>query len=326
MSSSPKIAERVRTPPNLTDETDEKVISSVSSVGADRVSPVSGGRQGPLGRPEDAVYADAPVIPVPDPVLAEVGEVNHPPTGYANVRMNALRHGILSRHAVLAHEDRAEFDRLLAGLVDEHRPSGPTEVHLVEELASIMWRQQRVLQAEGAAINRSLLSAMGNAQRVSRASAPFEHNLAVDAPEMRDIVNMTPDEVLQLQRDAQEDLEATLAAMRHLWKTGLRAYRKALRALTPSSREQWLELVRDGRCTATDTDLRAHIHEHLYPVCSKIDRQARYHLAIKSQILGEGVRPDGLEVLSRYETHLDRKFERVLAMLIKLRELRLGRP
>jgi hypothetical protein len=29
-----------------------------------------------------------------------------------------------------------------------------------------------------------------------------------------------------------------------------------------------------------------------------------------------------LEKLSRYETHLDRKFERILAMLIKLQELR----
>ena len=32
---------------------------------------------------------------------------------YAAVRFNALRHGILSKLAVLAHEDRAEFDDLL---------------------------------------------------------------------------------------------------------------------------------------------------------------------------------------------------------------------
>jgi hypothetical protein len=29
-----------------------------------------------------------------------------------------------------------------------------------------------------------------------------------------------------------------------------------------------------------------------------------------------------LEKLNRYETHLDRKFERTLAMLVKLKELR----
>jgi len=32
-----------------------------------------------------------------------------------------------------------------------------------------------------------------------------------------------------------------------------------------------------------------------------------------------------VEKLSRYETHLDRKFERTLAMLIKLKDLRSGR-
>lgn len=35
-----------------------------------------------------------------------------------------------------------------------------------------------------------------------------------------------------------------------------------------------------------------------------------------------GLQAYKLEKLSRYETHLDRKFERSLAMLIKLKELR----
>ena len=33
---------------------------------------------------------------------------------YEPVRFNAMKHGILSRLAVLAHEDHAEFDDLLA--------------------------------------------------------------------------------------------------------------------------------------------------------------------------------------------------------------------
>jgi hypothetical protein len=39
------------------------------------------------------------------------------------VRFNAMKHGILSRLAVLAHEDHAEFADLLAALLDEHRPA-----------------------------------------------------------------------------------------------------------------------------------------------------------------------------------------------------------
>jgi hypothetical protein len=38
--------------------------------------------------------------------------------------------------------------------------------------------------------------------------------------------------------------------------------------------------------------------------------------------LGEGLQAHRLENLNRYETHLDRKFGRTLAMLLKLKDLR----
>ncbi|SFN92646.1 hypothetical protein [Nitrosospira briensis] len=48
----------------------------------------------------------------------------------------------------------------------------------------------------------------------------------------------------------------------------------------------------------------------------------RFTPAFKSQTLGEGLRTHLFEKLNRYETHLDRKFERTLAMLLKLKDLR----
>jgi len=78
---------------------------------------------------------------------------------YEPVRFNAMKHGILSSLAVLAHEDHAEFADLLAALIEEHRPAGMTERHLIEELATIIWRKRRVLLAEGAKINEGLKSA-----------------------------------------------------------------------------------------------------------------------------------------------------------------------
>ena len=76
-----------------------------------------------------------------------------PTTNYEPVRYNAMKHGILSQLAVLPHEDEAEFSDLHAALLDEHRPAGMTERHLIEELATIIWRKRRVLFAEGAKIN-----------------------------------------------------------------------------------------------------------------------------------------------------------------------------
>ena len=57
----------------------------------------------------------------------------------------------------------------------------------------------------------------------------------------------------------------------------------------------------------------------------RLEKEARHHEAIKNQALGEGLHAYKLEKLSRYETHLDRKFERTLGMLLKLKELRTGR-
>ena len=42
--------------------------------------------------------------------------------------------------------------------MEEYQLTGATEAHLVEELAGILWRKQRVLMAEGAAINPDSLT------------------------------------------------------------------------------------------------------------------------------------------------------------------------
>ena len=45
---------------------------------------------------------------------------------------------------------------------------------------------------------------------------------------------------------------------------------------------------------------------------------------IREQAFGESLDPDKLERLGRYEVHLDRKLERMLAMLLRLKDLRQG--
>jgi hypothetical protein len=45
---------------------------------------------------------------------------------------------------------------------------------------------------------------------------------------------------------------------------------------------------------------------------------------IRDQAFGEALDVDKLERLGRYEVHLDRKLERMLAMLLRLGDLRQG--
>jgi hypothetical protein len=57
---------------------------------------------------------------------------------YRLTRFNAVRHGVLSQYIILPWEDGEEYRALIEALVAEHQPQGPTEEHLVEELAGIM--------------------------------------------------------------------------------------------------------------------------------------------------------------------------------------------
>jgi len=80
--------------------------------------------------------------------------------------------------------------------------------------------------------------------------------------------------------------------------------------------------MKDDAYTAGSKWLASFINMCSSPPCHAQEKEARHHEAIKNQALGEGLQAFKLEKLSRYETHLDRKFERSLAMLIKLKELR----
>jgi hypothetical protein len=241
---------------------------------------------------------------------------------YDPVRFNAMKHGILSKLAVLAHEDHAEFADLLAALMDEHRPAGMTERHLIEELATNMWRKRRVLQAEGAKINEGLKSAVSSAASVIKSAAPFQRGIGGENADLREFMEGTPEEIAERQRDTALDLAATQKAAAILRKGGPNAYTKARRALIQDSRDWWDEHVEDESYPATAEGLAEFIRESLEPICYRVVKEAEYTPAIKAQTLGEGLRAHLLEKLNRYETHLDRKFERTLAMLLKLKDLR----
>ena len=241
---------------------------------------------------------------------------------YEPVRFNAMKHGILSKLAVLAHEDHAEFADLLAALIGEHRPAGMTERHLIEELATIIWRKRRVLLAEGAKINEGLKSAVNSPKSIMPSAAPFQRGIGGENADLREFMEGTPEEIAKHQQDTALDLAATQKAAAILRKGGPNAYAKARRALIQDSRDWWDEQVEEEEHPATAEGLAEFIRESLEPFCTRMAMEAEYTPAIKAQTLGEGLQAHRLEKLNRYETHLDRKFERTLAMLLKLKDLR----
>ena len=145
-------------------------------------------------------------------------------------RFNALRHGVLSRYTVLPWEDAGEYHALVAALVGEHSPQGPTEEHLVEELAGILWRKRRLRLAEAAAHRRGLENSIDPYRKTVKVA--LVHLDATDQSEcVIDAIRATAAKTEDDMREMHEDEAMTRRAFDLLDSPRNDAYRAALAAL-----------------------------------------------------------------------------------------------
>src|SRR5262249_2506428 len=66
--------------------------------------------------------------------------------------------------AVLPQEDRAQYEQLLAGLVEYYQPVGMLEALHVEDIACTYWRRRRAVRAEAAKIELDMTIVGENVQ------------------------------------------------------------------------------------------------------------------------------------------------------------------
>jgi hypothetical protein len=70
------------------------------------------------------------------------------PAGAAAAALNALRHGLRARFAVLPGESRAAFSRLLRRFAAYYRPADTHQQLLVEQMAIAYWKLARIGRIE----------------------------------------------------------------------------------------------------------------------------------------------------------------------------------
>ncbi len=239
---------------------------------------------------------------------APAGDVGN----YRATRFNAVRHGVLSRHTVLPWEDEAEYQALLSALVAEHAPEGPTEEHLVEELAGIIWRKRRVRLAEAAVYREKLRQKasdyMGTNQLASAALLPLtgESESKASIPQA---VAATPAETARDLREVKRDEGMTERALNILEAGGPDAYQYALGALRDDTREYWQDCLSDPPedgliYTATAEALKTWLEHHWREWYDRPIIELQHRDAIREQALGIAYAADGLEAPARYEIHL----------------------
>lgn len=249
--------------------------------------------------------------------------------GYDVSRLNSLRHGILSRFTVLPWEEAAEYESLHSALAAEHCPSGPTEEHLVEEIAGVLWRKRRLRMAEAASFNRGLQATTDTYSKTAAAAliaagANCKVNVA-------DAIKTTPHEARRELAALDVDENMTLSAIQVLQRARPDAYSEAVKALHESTHAVWTDQLAwepgdydEETAPYTDdaTSLLRYLETSIVPWYGERRNELRSSPLVRAQALGEALDPDKLERLGRYEVHLDRKFERTLSTLLRLQELR----
>jgi hypothetical protein len=154
---------------------------------------------------------------------------------------------VLSRYAVLPWEDAGEYRALVEALAAEHAPQGPTEGHLVEELAGILWRKRRLRLAEAAAHRRGLEAALAPHRDTAKAALAHlddagRSGLAAEA------VRATDADTAADLADVEADEAMTRRALGHLLGPGRDdAYEAALAALREDTRDWWADVLARAR-------------------------------------------------------------------------------
>ena len=142
----------------------------------------------------------------------------------------------------VAWEDADEYAVLLASLAIEHRPKGPTEEHLVEDLAGILWRKRRLRLAEAAAHQHGLENA--TELYCGTVKAALVHlDGGKQIKRVVDAIRATPEETAEEARDLDEDEAMTKNAIAILDAGKPKAYEQAVAALRADTREWWDDLL-----------------------------------------------------------------------------------
>jgi hypothetical protein len=253
--------------------------------------------------------------------------------GYSLTRLNALKHGALSKAPLLPWENPAEFDALHADLVGEFRAATPIERAQVEDLFGIMWRLRR-LQLGERAVHAAAMA------RVIRASEEGPDETARVA-----LVNLIPnfaghETARALRASAEEtakefhDLEASEynlgEALKILSENLPDAYDKALSIADSEIKKEWFRarsfnMAEKALSYLPDFDRFKWFLEHEMTINLKHRRIILENRGlIRDQAIGEALAScmGELEKLARHEVHLRRRFEKTLAILVRLQELR----
>lgn len=242
--------------------------------------------------------------------------------GYEVSKMNAVRHGILSKETILPYENQSEYQNLLQTLITQHNPSNLTEEYLVEELAGIIWRKKRLKLAENATFKKFLARgiAYGNEDAIKFGLVTESKHRNSYQYSINNALTNTEEENINDVQELKTCLETETKILENIKQSD--NFNSAINHLDVQMLEYWEYYLKQNSSRKKDLEtLIKFIQEQFIEERRNLIEEINARPLIKTQAIGLALMPnDSYEKLHRYETYLDRKFEKTLAMLIRLKE------
>src|SRR5215212_3545546 len=133
------------------------------------------------------------------------------PEGKAAVRLNALKHGLLSQEILLPGEDEEALRELGESLRAELQPVGELESLLVDRIVASYWRLRRLGRVEAGIFAWDLygdLARRANEEVSSHTKPPIQIRLVYDDDTLRPPERIEPPEKDQETRATAQEIEA----------------------------------------------------------------------------------------------------------------------
>ena len=247
---------------------------------------------------------------------------------YKKTRLNAVRHGLSSNCEVLPWEDPRDLLVLKQRLIEEHKPNGLLEAQVIDDIAMIIFRKQRLYRAENALIvehlgqtgshhdlnkQADLLSAESDLEKAK--TAPFKEILhpneerdKEDLVDCQEIIEECQPILDAPEISYEEALQAMPQDFLQSWKTGLR--------------NQFTD-KRFNRYTQTIDSLKTFLRERVIETVVADINIIKAKKQIREQAINLSYAPSQkMEILRRYEAELDRSLSKKIDLLLKLQEKR----
>jgi hypothetical protein len=266
--------------------------------------------------------------------------------GKQRASRNATKHGVFSEVIILKNESRTEYDGLKARLWEALRPEGALEELLVEKLATNTWRQRRLLLAESAEIRMNMEFAewdqrnrdQNEAEEIGNVPTEEDDHGLIRKIHNPDVLERCLELLAELRKqvedaDFNQDCDTPILEIIY----GDRD-KNRLREDLYDSYQAWLETSqcskeeRDCEGYASPAQCRKNLLQDIDEEIRRLKCDQRARSSVQTarsqlEIMSRNV-PDGpgLDRLLRYETNLERSFDRTLSQLERLQRMRSGQP